>query len=167
MKARTVSTFLAVGGLCSTALAAALSFSGPGLASAAPRPVTTVTAKERAAVIAWVTAHQSLFNKLETGFQAAANAASKNKIQALHNDCLSLKKVITTVKAAPPIPDATIELVFKSSLANLMAGTLDCISGTSTSGSLNPSLLNKASKYWETGGNQLIKVGEELNSVAG
>jgi hypothetical protein len=168
MKANLVGTIVAIGALAGT------TFAGPGTAGASPVAgpasghvqAAKVSAKEKAAVIAWVTAHESAFTKLETGFDSASTAASKDKIATLHRDCVSLKTVITGVQALPHIPDPTIEAVFKSALTNLMDGTVDCVSGTSTDGSVKPALLTTASKYWETGGNQLIKVGQDLDALA-
>lgn len=167
MKLRVMVSMLAAAGLLATAFAVggpSANGAGMSLASAVTK---TISPKEKARVLAWVTAHESVFSKLENGFLSASTAANKDKVAALHADCANLKKVITGAQAIAPIPDPPIEAVFKSSLANLMLGTVDCISGTSTNGSLKPALLNAASKYWETGGNQLIKVGQELDSVAG
>lgn len=167
MKARSIRTAAVV---ASVALAGPLGVAtgaGPVWASPGVPGPATVSAKERAAVLAWLTAHPKVFNRLQASSGLAAHAASDDKVAALHLDCLNLKKVVAGAQAIAPIPDASIETVFKSALADVMGGTLDCINATSATGSLNHTLLEQASKYWETGGDQLLKVAEDLDSLAG
>lgn len=158
----------AAGGLVTVSLATGLLVNGAtAWASASQVPAPAISATEKAAVVAWVMANEDSFTKLGSAFQAAGNAADNDQVPTLHKDCVGLEKVIVKVQKLAPIPDATIEALFKASLKNLMAGTVACVSGTTASGSLNPTLLKKASKDWETGGNQLLTVGNDLDKIVG
>lgn len=137
-----------------------------GFAAGAPAlsgKLTTmgVSAKEKAAIIAWANANEQTFLKLSPAFLAAGNAVNARKISVLHTDCVKLKAVIRKVQHLPPIPDSSIASLFKESLSNLMAGTKACISGTAH-GSVNASLLKTTGNDWKKGGNELVKVGHEL-----